>query len=172
MRNIISGKAGDRTRIQSGFDKHDEDHKEGDVWEQNGKQWTIKNGIKQTFTKLDAIKKLVVLPISCPKCNNHMKINNLNKKMYSIHNMCFDCVVEMETKIKLEGNWKDYESGILNANKNATLQDFETALNSWMEENDSFVSENGEIENWSKIDKSKIYEKIKSNLDNLKNIKI
>ena len=90
MRNLITGKTGDRTQVQTGYEKNTEDHKEGDVWEENGKQWTIKNGVKQTVTKLDKFKKLVVLPICCPKCKKHMKVNDLNKKMYSIHGNCFD----------------------------------------------------------------------------------
>ena len=68
MRNIITGNAGDRTQIQTGYEKKDQVHKEGDVWQQDGKTWTIKNGIKQTVTKLDAIKKMVLMPFACPEC--------------------------------------------------------------------------------------------------------
>ena len=42
MRNLISGKVTDKTAIQSGYEKHQETHKEGDVWEEDGKKWTIK----------------------------------------------------------------------------------------------------------------------------------
>ena len=43
---------------QIGYTKEYVEHKEGDVWEENGKQWTIKNGIKQTVTKLDAVENV------------------------------------------------------------------------------------------------------------------
>lgn len=172
MRNIISGKSGDKTQIQSGYEKRVEDYKEGDIWEENGKKWTIKNGIKQSITKFDSIKKLAILPIACPQCKQPFKINDVNKKMYSIHKMCLDCVTEMETKIKIEGKWKEYESSIINNNKNASLHDFENALESWMKENSSFVTENGDIEDWSKADKTKIYNEIKSNIEKFKNTKI
>ena len=56
-RNLIQGKTGASTGIQIGYNKITEDHKEGDVWTENRKTWTIKNGIKQTISKLDAIKK-------------------------------------------------------------------------------------------------------------------
>ena len=62
MRNIITGQTGDRTQIQMGWERNQEAHKEGDIWEENGKKWTIKKGIKQSVTKLDEIKRLVVLP--------------------------------------------------------------------------------------------------------------
>jgi hypothetical protein len=88
MRNIITGNTGAATQTLAGWEKKHIDHKEGDVWEEEGRTWTIKNGIKQNLTKLDGIKKLVVMPISCPNCGKHMKITETNKKMYSIHKMC------------------------------------------------------------------------------------
>lgn len=172
MRNIISGKAGDRTQIQSGWEKNKKDHKEGDIWEENGKKWTIKNGIRQTVTKLDSLKNLVNFPLNCPCCKEPMKPNAVNKKMYNIHKMCLNCVTEMETKIKLEGNWQEYKNNQINSNKNASLDDFEKAVEAWIKTNDTFVTENGEIEDWGKADKSKIYEEIKSEIEKLKKIQI
>ena len=92
--------------------------------------------------------------------------------MYSIHRMCLDCVTEMETKIKLDGNWTEYKSNIMNNNKNASLEDFEKFIDSWMLENSSFVTENGDVESWSKVDKTKAYEEIKTNIQKFKNTKI
>ena len=56
-RNLIQGKTDDSTETQIGYSKKRVDHKEGDVWTENRKTWTIKNGIKQTVSKLDSIKK-------------------------------------------------------------------------------------------------------------------
>lgn len=168
MRNLITGKSGDRTQILGGWESKKEDHKEGDVWEEDGKQWTIKSGIKQSITKLDKFKHLVHLPLTCPNCKEPMKDHDLNKKMYSIHKMCLDCVVKMEDKIKLEGRWDDYAKNIMNLNKNASLEEFEEALDSWLQEKDTFVSEAGDIESWQGGDKTKIYQEIKQKLDELK----
>lgn len=173
LRNLLTGKSGDRTQVQSGYEKHEQDHKEGDVWEENGKTWTIKNGIKQTVTKLDSVKKLISMPLCCPKCNKPMKSNDLNRKMYKIHQKCFDCVIDMESEIKRQGGWEDYEKGIMNSNKNASLEDIEKAIDYWFEmQDESFVSENGEIESWKGGDKSKIYSQIKENLEKIKAIEI
>ena len=172
MRNIITGNAGERTSIQSGWEKHKHSYTEGDIWEENGKKWTIKNGIKQTLTKFDKYKEIKQLPLKCPTCNTTVKNNDLNKKMFTIHKMCLNCVTAKETKLKIEGKWEDYQSQIINNNKNATLQDFESALESWMQENSSFVAENGDIENWSKVDKTKVYQEIKANIEKFKNTKI
>ena len=55
------------------FQKKTKDHKEGDIWVENRKTWTIKNGIKQTISKLDKIKKQIFTPLCCPKCSKVMK---------------------------------------------------------------------------------------------------
>lgn len=150
MRNIITGNAGGSTGTQVGYSKQQQDYQEGDVWEENGKQWTIKNGIKQTLTKFDKLKKLVVMPLACPNCNKPMSGNDLNKKMWAIHSKCFDCVLEMEAKIKLEGKWDEYERGMLNANKNANVDDFEKAVEEfYTTKNESYVTEQGDVETWS-----------------------
>ena len=52
IRNLVKGKSGDRVTSGIGQTKSTtEDHKEGDVWEVNGKTWTIKDGIKETIFK-------------------------------------------------------------------------------------------------------------------------
>jgi hypothetical protein len=168
MRNIITGDIGARTQIQAGYEKVSQGHEEGDIWEDNGRKWTIKNGIKQTVTKLDEIKKLTVMPLSCPECGNVMKINDYNKKMWGIHKKCFDCVIKIETNIKQQGKWDEYCAGIMNNNKNAELNDLEVALEQWVDENNSFVSEQGEVEKWGGGDKRAIYKQAKEQIAELR----
>lgn len=168
MRNLITGKTGDRTQIQSGWEKNNQDYGEGDIWEENNKTWTIKNGIKMTVTKLDKIKDLVLMPLCCPECGNVMKINEYNKKMWGIHKKCFDCVIKMESEIKRLGKWDEYCSNIMNRNKNAELDDLEAALEQWVDQQDSFVSEQGEVEKWGGGDKKAIYKQVKSELVELR----
>ena len=66
MRNILTKDYGAKTGVQIGYTKENTEHKEGDVWEERGKQWTIKNGIKMTVTKLDIVKKALQMPLVCP----------------------------------------------------------------------------------------------------------
>ena len=165
MRNIITGKTGDKTQILGGWESKIEEHKEGDTWEEDGKKWTIKNGIKQSITKLDKFKHLVSLPLTCPSCKKPMKADELNKKMYSVHKVCLNCVIDMEAKLKLEGKYEQYEKNILNMNKNASLEEFEQALDSWLEEKDTFVTEQGDIESWQGGDKTQVYQELKKKIE-------
>ena len=52
LRNLIQGKYGEKTRSSVGFTNKQEFHKEGDVWVENGRTWTIEDGIKQMQTLL------------------------------------------------------------------------------------------------------------------------
>lgn len=168
MRNLITGKTGDKTQLQAGWERHSDRHTEGDIWEENGKKWTIKNGLKQTVTKLDQVKRLVVMPLACPSCGNLMKIDDYNKKMWAIHQKCFDCVIKMESEIKRQGKWKEYESGVMNENKDAMLDDLERALENWVDEKDTFVSESGEVEKWGGGDKNSVYKQVKDEIAKLR----
>lgn len=147
IRNIIEGRHGEKTRTQVGFDKKEEKHIENDIWEENGKKWTIKNGIKQTITKLDSIKELTKFPLKCPNCHKAMKPNSYNKKMYAIHKQCFDCVIEHETKLKLEGKFEEYEKNLLNLNRTSHLDEFELTLDEYSKSlNDTYMTEQGDVE--------------------------
>jgi len=162
MRNLLKGKSNESSELQVGYNAKKEDHKEGDIWEEGGKKWTIKNGIKQTTTKLDKVKKEAILPLFCPSCGSLMKKRN-DVKMYKIHKTCFDCVIEMEAKLKREGKFKEYEKSMLINNAKDMVEDFEAyLLDAINTSNTQYVSERGEVERWKGgIDKEKLEKEIK-----------
>ena len=148
MRNLIKGKTGESAELQVGYTAKKENHKEGDIWEERGKKWTIKDGIKQTYTKLDKVKKEAILPLFCPDCGTLMKHRN-DTKMYKIHKKCFNCVMDMEMDIKLNGDFESYERNIVANNAESYLKDLEHHLLELLNtSNSQFVSEKGEVERW------------------------
>lgn len=150
MRNIIKKDYSAKTTTQVGYNKVHIDRKEGDVWEEDGKKWTLKNGIKQTVTRFDALKKTISLPIACPKCGNGMKSTTLNKKMWPIHKMCFNCVIDMETELKRTGQFEQYVHELTTRGIKTYIKDLEDALlDMASESNESFVTEAGDIEKWA-----------------------
>lgn len=162
MRNLITGKTGASTGTQIGYNKKTEDHKEGDVWVEGRKTWTIKNGIKQTVSKLDVIKKEVFMPLSCPCCNKIMK-KRLDKPNYKIHKKCFDCVIEFEHKLKISGEYDNYKKKLISKNSLDIVDEMESyLLDAINTSNSSFVSEDGVIEKWvGGVDKADFTKKIK-----------
>ena len=165
MRNLIKGKSGTSSELQVGYNAKKEDHKEGDIWEEGNKKWTIKDGIKQTYTKLDKVKKEAILPLFCPSCKSLMKKRN-DSKMYKIHKMCFDCVIDMEAKLKIKGKFEEYERNMIAKNAENYIDDLEQyLLEAINTSNTQYISEKGEIERWKGgINKEEFKEYMEKNL--------
>jgi len=161
-RNLIMGKTGASTGTQIGYNKKEEDHKEGDIWKENRKTWTIKNGIKQTISKLDTIKKEVFMPLCCPECSTVMK-KRLDKPHYRIHKKCYNCVIDFEGKLRVRGEYDNYIKKLKGKNSIEILNELEsTLLDAINISNSSFVSEDGVVERWvGGIDKQKYTKEIK-----------
>jgi ribosomal protein L44E len=172
MRNIITKDYTAKTVTQVGYSKAQIEHKEGDVWDEAGKKWTIKNGIKQTVTRFDKLKESINLPLTCPKCGKAMKNHNLNKKMWPLHKMCFDCVVVMETELKRTGQYEEYVRNLTTRGVKTYITELESALLELALEdsNEEFVTEQGDVEKWAGkgIDKQKLAEEIQEYIQKLK----
>lgn len=171
MRNIIKKEYTAKTVTQVGYTKAQIEHNEGDVWEENGKKWTIKNGIKQTVTRFDELKKIINLPLTCPGCGKAMKSDGLNKKMWSIHKKCFDCVILHETELKRQGKFEEYAKNLISGGVKQYIKDLEDALIDFNSEVDEqFVTEQGDTETWKGkgIDKEKFTKEVQEHIQELK----
>ena len=115
MRNLITGNANVSSETQIGYKKKIIEHKEGDIWIENRKTWTIKNGIKQTISKLDSVRKEVFMPLCCPECNKVMK-KILDKPNYRIHKKCHDCVILFEHKLLVQKKDEEYRKDLKSKN--------------------------------------------------------
>lgn len=171
LRNLIQGKQGEKTTVGVGYTKQYEFHEEGDVWEENGRTWTIKDGIKQNVTRLDKAKESLHLPLFCPECNNVMKKNN-DKLFYIQYHRCFDCQIEFETELRIKGLWNEYEKHILNSDIDGVIHDF----NIWMDEeiessNQSWITEAGDIEKWVGSSKDKMLQNKEETIKYLESLK-
>ena len=141
VRNLVNKDYTASTKSQTGYQKAYQRHGEGDIWEESGKTWTIKNGLKQNITKLDAAKKAVRIPLTCPKCGGPMK-HSLAKKMYNIHGFCFDpCTVNMEADLRKAGLYEAYEKKMMQGNIKAFASDIETWALDMVNTEDTFVTE-------------------------------
>ena len=160
-RNLLMGKSGASSETQVGYKKKRVDYKEGDVWVENKKTWTIKDGIKQTISKMDAIKKEIFMPLCCPKCGKVMK-SQLDKPVYKIHKTCHNCLIDYEAKLKLRGEYDDYIKELRLTNAITQIDEFEGYfLELANQSNEGYVSEHGEIERWKGgIDINKITSEI------------
>ena len=148
VRNLVNKDFTAGTKQQTGYKKSIKKYVEGDIWEDGGRQWTIKNGVKQNITKLDSAKKALRVPLRCPNCGGPMK-HHLAKKMYKVHGFCFDpCTVEMEANLRKAGLYNKYEERMMQGNLKAFANDVEQWALDLVNTQDTFVTEAGDIEDW------------------------
>lgn len=151
LRNLITGKYEEATKVVSGYQAESVEHVEGDTWEEDGRVWTIKNGIKQNISKLQLARNISKLPLFCPECNKFMN-PKYDEGYYKHFNHCWDCHLAFEQNLKLEGKWQDY---VLEKN-NAEIDAMIKSCEEWYKEeqqrtNESYVSEMGTVEKWTSI---------------------
>jgi hypothetical protein len=97
--------------------------KVGEKWtDEDGNEWEQKEGYATKLGKewQQELRKELSTFSNCPKevCTCTLP-NHLDKKMKAIHNMCFDCVIAMEHKLRIQGKYKEfYKSNISNYNTN------------------------------------------------------
>jgi len=110
-------------------------------------------------------------PWWCPTCGGTMK-SKLDDKMWNLHGKCFSCVVEEETKLRIEGNYEKYEHGKIHANKVAFLKDMEQLLVANLEalKNPEFVTELGEVERWSGVDLETVESDMREHLEQVREL--
>ena len=151
-RNLITKDYSGKTVDGTGYSKAHVAYKEGDIWEENGRSWTIKDGIRQNITKLDAAKKALQTPLACPKCKGSMK-HHLAQKMYKIHKMCFDCVIDYEAELRKAGLYESYEKNMMQGSMKAFARDVEQWVLETVMSTNTFVTEQGDIEDWNSNNK-------------------
>ena len=149
MRNIVSGNYDSKTKISSGYTKRVKDYKEGDVWEENGKTWTVKRGIKRTVDKLSRVREIRKVPMLCPKCNESMH-HQAHKAMFRRWGMCVTCVTKWENKMKNDGVYDEWHSQFDEANFDAFIKDAQQEYEEWLSSRNSkhYITEAGDIEDW------------------------
>jgi L-lactate utilization protein LutB len=91
--------------------------------------------------------------------------------MYKIHGFCFDpCTVEMEADLRKAGLYQAYEKKMMQGNIKAFASDIEQWVDDYINAEMSFVTEQGDVEDWKSNDniKKRVLENLKMYLGHLK----
>lgn len=172
-RNLVTGNTNARTTEGVGYTKKHEHHVEGDVWEENGRKWTIKNGLKQNITKMDKFKKMGTIPLFCPECNTLMK-KHLDKKVFPAYQKCFDCIVDYEAELAKQGKSEEYFKELQHQHIQSAIDGYKSFMESTIKEsNANYVTEAGDVENWrGGKSKEQLEQELQEGLEFLENLKI
>ena len=109
----------DKVVVGGFYKKAEEAREEGEVWKDvDGKEWTVKHGIKQNVTRLQDAK----MPWWCPSCGRVMN-HKIHEKFYWLKSACHDCWIKYEGQMRIEGVYSAYERRMLRANERAWIAD-------------------------------------------------
>lgn len=172
VKKLLGGTHDSQTKIQLGYDGETKEikpiRKVGERWfDEKGDEWEQKDGYTVKLGKVwqQELHEYLNSFSKCPKetCTCSMP-KRLDQKMKKIHGMCFDCVIEMEHKLRIEGKWDKYEKNKLKENALAWLKEAESDKNRIVEELSRLEftkNEFGDIEKWdTKINKNELLKKI------------
>ena len=110
LADLMSGKEHTKDYIQVGYE---------------GKQEN--KGGKTRESKMTDIMKSVRMPWFCPSCKIAMK-KKLDRKFWRTKGHCFDCQIEIENKMKINGEFEKYAETIKLENQKAYLVDLEQSI--------------------------------------------
>ena len=110
LADLMSGKDYEKDYIQVGYE---------------GKQ-TDKGG-ETRESELSKTMQSVRMPLFCPNCKKAMK-KKLDNKFWYRSGHCFDCQVDMENRMRIEGTFEDYAKTKMLENQKAYLKDLEQSL--------------------------------------------
>jgi len=129
------------------------DRKIGDIWEdEDGKKWTInRNGTRVAITKIGYVGRM---PMFCPDCKRIMK-GKADSRMWILKGSCHVCVATVETALRANGEYEEYERNKVKANVEAWIKDMEQMLVEWQAESSKekhqvIMNSYGEMETWYK----------------------
>lgn len=145
-RNLVKGQYGASTQTLTGYNVSQTKHKEGEVWEEGGKNWTIEDGIRVSVPKQRLAKQPLIQTCSaCGKPINHY----LDKKVFGFHGLCYDCVTKLEDQLIREGRYEEYEKAIIEGSVRSFVKDLLSSIATMKEDtNNKIVTEEGDVEEW------------------------
>ena len=85
-----------------------------------GKQENL--GGKTRESELSKVMQSVRMPMFCPKCKKAMK-KKLDDKFWRMMNHCFDCQIDYENKLKIQGKFDNYAENKMLENQKSYLKE-------------------------------------------------
>jgi hypothetical protein len=122
LKSILKGEAPEKRIFMSMEDK---DFKEEQKLKREEEQ-------KRIDEKFEATKE-ARMPWFCSSCEKVMK-KRLDNKMWYLYGHCFDCQIEVENKMRIEGTYDEWAKNKVKSNQKSYLTDMESSIEEWIEE--------------------------------------
>ena len=115
LKDLMSGKEHEKDYVQVGYE---------------GKQEN--RGGETRKSELSDLMASVRMPLFCPKCKKTMK-HKFDRKFWSTQGHCFDCQIQIEHKLRLEGKFEEYAKRKVLENKKSYLKDLQASIEEFEE---------------------------------------
>jgi hypothetical protein len=103
-----------------------------DLEEKKKREEEIRSERERKNDRMDALKETRT-PWFCPECKKIMK-KKLDDKMYRLYNQCFDCQIEFENKLRIDGKYDEWEQKKMLNNQLSYIRDQIESIEDWKEE--------------------------------------
>tara|TARA_E500000318_G_C3435707_1_gene162944 strand:- start:31 stop:600 length:570 start_codon:yes stop_codon:yes gene_type:complete len=111
LQNILEGKPVEKDYVQVGYEGNKDKGQGG----------------KTRESELSKTMQSVRMPWFCPKCKKAMK-KKLDNKFWRLMGHCFDCQIDYENQLKIEGKFNDWAHSKMLENQKAQLKDLEQSI--------------------------------------------
>lgn len=111
--------------IQSGYTGKKGPRKEGEIWEEKGIKWSIKNGVKVRINdQADLIRELVKQKCTVCGFDVGMLGNKMDDKVFGKSGKCFDCLQAEHTEMVCNGTFQKHSEEKMLRNKLSLAKEF------------------------------------------------
>ena len=110
LKDLMSGKEYEKDYTQVGYEGKKENR-----------------GGETRKSELTDVMASVRMSWFCPKCDKAMK-KKLDNKFWRTQGHCFDCQIELENRLRLEGTFEEYAKTKMLENQKAYLKDLEQSI--------------------------------------------
>lgn len=163
--------SGNRPFTQVGYvPPPEEKHKDGDVWTDNdGIEW-IQVGASKISKKLHDTRELTRQV--CSVCNRDVSwSNNQNDvKFFNKTGKCYDCVIEEEHQMRLDGTFETYEKIKVIKNQRSYLTELKQKIEEsidWLKNKSNkieYLNEDGSKESWTDVSREEFISEAENDL--------
>jgi len=110
LKELMSGRNYEKDYVQVGYEGKKENR-----------------GGETRKSELTDVMASVRMPWFCPKCDKAMK-KRLDNKFWRTKGHCFDCQIEFENKLRISGEFENYQKSLMLENQKAYLKDLEQSI--------------------------------------------
>ena len=111
LKGILEGKPVEKDYVQVGYEGKGPENKGGETRK----------------SELSDLMASIRMPMFCPKCKKAMK-KKLDDKFWRLMGHCFDCQIEFENKLRINGEFNEYAEKKMLENQKAQLIDLEQSI--------------------------------------------